>query len=251
VEHVELAGLVLAERRDRERRVHELSGRPRLAALRGRPDPARAEVAVEEAARVLRKPPAAITITAGDRAAERVIVLEHRQGQRSVVARGGRVEAGRALHAPPAVVLAAEARRRLEVHLFASALADVGDEQITGLSVEAEAPRVAQAVGPDLRHGALRRAKRIRRRDRVRKRAVDVQAQDLAEERAEVLGAIVGVAAAAAVAEAQELKPVTTGSKPSVSCAPAGSAATTRAAKASSSASASRPVGAAMAIRRS
>src|SRR4029077_17720984 len=62
VHDVELAGFVLAERGDRERGVHELSARPRLAALRGRPDPARAEVAVEEPAGVLRKAAAAIAI---------------------------------------------------------------------------------------------------------------------------------------------------------------------------------------------
>ena len=81
-------------------------------------------------------------------------------------------------------------------------LADVGDEEIAGLPVEAEAPGVAKAVGPDLRQRALGVPERIRRRNRVRRAAVHVEPQDLSEEHAEVLRAIAGIAAATAVPEA-------------------------------------------------
>src|SRR5262249_59457036 len=131
---------------DRKRRVHQLRGRPCHPALRRGPDPSGAEVAVEEAARVLRKATAAVAVAAGDRAAERVIVFEDRERERAVVAAGRRVEAGRSLHEAPAVVLAAGARGGLEVHLFTRALADVRDEEIAGLAGGAGWPGGAQTV---------------------------------------------------------------------------------------------------------
>src|SRR5262249_61582486 len=131
---------------DRQRRVNALCGRPRRPALRRGPDPARAEVAVEDPARVLGEAPAAIAVAAGDRAAERVIVFEDRERERAVVAAGRRVEAGRSLHEAPAVVLAAGARGGLEVHLFTRALADVRDEEIAGLAGGAGWPGGAQTV---------------------------------------------------------------------------------------------------------
>jgi hypothetical protein len=55
------------------------------------------------------------------------------------------------LHLVPAVVVAAFARRRLEVDLLPMVLTDVGDEQIARPLVERELVRITQAVGPDLR----------------------------------------------------------------------------------------------------
>src|SRR5262245_47414184 len=45
--------------------------------------------------------------------------------------------------------------------------ADIGDEQLAGLAIEAHPPRVAEAVRPDLRRGALDPDERIVLRDGV------------------------------------------------------------------------------------
>src|SRR5205085_8949608 len=81
-------------------------------------------------------------------------------------------------------------------------LADVGDPEIAGRAIEAESPRIAKAERPDLaaRAGAIH--ERIRRRDRVPRGAVDVDAQNFSEQRREILRAIAGIAGASAVAEA-------------------------------------------------
>ena len=113
-----------------------------------------------------------------------------------------RVEAVQPFHLSPAVIFAADARRGLEVDFLERVLADVADPEVAGRAVEAEAPRIAQTVRPDLaaRAGAL--GERIRRRNGVRRAVIDVDAQDLAEELIEVLGVVVRIAAGAAVAGA-------------------------------------------------
>src|SRR5205814_8525197 len=60
-----------------------------------------------------------------------------------------------AAHPVPAVVLAALRGSGLEVDLFPDVLADVGDVEVARFPVERERPRVADAVGPDLRLGLL------------------------------------------------------------------------------------------------
>src|SRR5262249_52173810 len=86
--------------------------------------------------------------------AARVRVVVDRQRQRGVVAGAAReAGAGEALHAAPAVVVAALASR-LEVDLLDRVLADVADPQVAGLAVEAPAPGVAHAVVPDRGHEA-------------------------------------------------------------------------------------------------
>ena len=74
------------------------------------------------------------------------------------------------------------------VDLLPLALADVADPDGAAVAVEREPPRVAQADAPDARLGA---------------RAIDVEAQHLAEQRAAVLGVAELVVAAAAVAGAE------------------------------------------------
>src|SRR5439155_18303005 len=201
---VQLAPLVLAERGDLERRVDELSTRPRLAVLDPVPDAARAVIAVEVAPEELREAPAAIAVAPGDRAVvvRQVVVLEDGQRQRAVVTAARRVVAEGPLHAAPAVVLASRARGRLEVHLLPLVLTDVGDEEIPELPVEAEAPRVAETERRDLGPRARRAPEGVGCRDRVGSGAVHVDAEDLAEELTEVLGAVAGVAPAASVAHA-------------------------------------------------
>src|SRR5690606_7753206 len=74
------------------------------------------------------------------------------------------------------------------------------DIEVACYAVEAEAPRVAQTVSPDLGSRALNPYERVVARDRVAL-ARYVDAQQLAEERVEVLAVTFGVATAAAVAE--------------------------------------------------
>ena len=77
-------------------------------------------------------------------------VFEQRQRDAGVAAVRRRVEAVQPFHLPPAVVFAADARRGLEVDLLERVLADVADPEVAGRAVEGEAPRIAQAVRPDL-----------------------------------------------------------------------------------------------------
>ena len=94
-----------------------------------------------------------------------------------------------------------------DVDLLDLALADVGDHEVA-VRREREPPRVAQAVGVDLAARAAAAHERVADGTRVRAAAVGarVDADDLAEQRAEVLAVAaraVLVAAAAAVAEAR------------------------------------------------
>ena len=130
-------------------------------------------------------------------------VLEDRQHQAAVVAAARGVEALRPLHPPPAVVLAAAARGGLEVDLLDGVLADVADVEVARAAVEAEAPGVAQAGRPDLGRAAAP-GERIVRRDRVRRLGVDVDPQQLAEQRVLVLAVVLRVAAVATMASAME-----------------------------------------------
>src|SRR5439155_16458592 len=100
------------------------------------------------------------------------------------------------------VVLAAVAGGEADVHLLPEVLPDVGDDEVTRGPVEGEAPGIAQAVGPDLAAGAGGGAEGVVGRHRVGAAPVHVDAEHLAEERAEVLAVAEGVAPAAAVAEA-------------------------------------------------
>src|SRR5207245_3346723 len=102
----------------------------------------------------------AIAIPAGDRAAAPgMAVVEDRQQQAGVVAGGsaglaagigGAGRADRGLHPPPAPVPAAHDPGGLEIHFLARVLADVGDEEVARRPVEADAPWIADALGPFL-----------------------------------------------------------------------------------------------------
>ncbi len=116
-----------------------------------------------------------------------------------------------ALEATPAVVRAADAGD-FEVHFLDRALADIADQQVAGLAVEAPAPRVAQSVAPDLVAGGGDRAAAgtglpdrdgvgglqpeprfaAHRRTRRRRDRVDVQPQHLALQGARVRIAVGG-----------------------------------------------------------
>ncbi len=107
----------------------------------------------------------------------------------------------RALGDPPAVVALA-GRARLEVDLLEAVLADVGDVEVAGAAVEAEAERIAEPEIPDV---GITAADVSGRRRRVR---VDVDTQDLAELGVEPLPVVHRIAAAAAVAEPDVQEPV-------------------------------------------
>jgi len=196
VREVELARLVFPERADEVRGVEELGRGPAPVTVRGGPPhPARAEIAEDVGAGQLGHPGAPVPVAARDRAvAARVVILEDREGQGPVVAVRRGVEALASLHPAPPVVDAPRTAGRLEVHLLPAALADVGDEQVPGEAVEAEAPRVTQPEGPDLVPERVAGG-------HVRRRAVHVETQELPQERAEVLRIVPGIPAAPAVAD--------------------------------------------------
>ena len=197
--HVDVPRLVLAEGGDLNRRVEQQVVLPRARIVLQRPDAAGAEVAVEVATQHPRVSACAVDVAARHGAVPpRVVVLKDGQRQPRRVARGGvRVEAVRALHDAPAVVLAAAAQRGLEVYLLPCALPHVGDEEVEGRAVEREAPRVAHAERPDFGAEARGREEGVRRRRGVRvgPPRLRVDAQNLAEQFRRVLRAVAGVAA--------------------------------------------------------
>ena len=160
-----------------------------------RPDDGGAVVAVEIGAVEVGHAAAAIDVAPGHGAAVGVGVFHHGRDvprHRAGGAAARRVRAEGSLVEVPAVILPADARRRLVVNLLDLPLADVTDVEIAGRLVEREAPGVAQPVGPDLveaRDGGIR----VVGRDGVRRR-VDVDPQQLAQERREALAVAVGVA---------------------------------------------------------
>src|SRR6266542_4063753 len=121
-----------------------------------------------------------------------MVVLGDRRRQAGSLAAIIRVIALATLVDAPAVVLAALAGRGLQVDLFDLVLAHVGDVEIAIGAIEREAPRVAQAISPDLRPGwrAARRGaagERVAGRDGIGRYAADVQPQQLAQQHASIL----------------------------------------------------------------
>ena len=102
-----------------------------------------------------------------------------------------------ALHDPPAVVAATGD----DVDLLDAALPDVPRVELARPPVEGEPPRIAEAERVDLGPAAAGR-ERVVGRDRVRLTAVDIDAEDLAEQHLPVLRPVAGVTRRAAVAEA-------------------------------------------------
>ena len=211
--HVELTDRVLSERRNLPRLARrgdvagDLGQAAGLAAgVLEAPELARAIVRVQIGAAERWDLLAAVHEAAGHRAAVAVIVLGHGQLLPALIAARGRVEAVRAFHHAPAVVGAAALGGRLHVDLFPLVLPDVTDVHVARARVEGPAPRVSEAKAPDLRRGAA--TGHVAARDTVglaARRRVDVDAGDLAEQRAErlpVAGAAVFVPSAAAVTQA-------------------------------------------------
>ena len=102
----------------------------------------------------------------------------------------------------PAVVLATRRGGRLPVDFLVRRAAHVGDPQIARGHVEAEAPRIAQAIGPDFRQRPRLPHKRVVLRHGIAGAfAAHIDAQDLAQPRAQVLRVAVRVPLRAAVTE--------------------------------------------------
>src|SRR5687767_11010949 len=106
-----------------------------------------------------------------------------------------------ALHHVPAEVDSAPPGRD-DVDLFPAVLPHVGDIEEVLLGVEAEAPGVAQPVGPNLTAGAALAGEGVVGGDRVGVAPVDVETQQVAEQRAAILTVAVRVPAASAVTHA-------------------------------------------------
>ena len=143
----------------------------------------------------------AVDDAADDRATQVVAVGgDGRRERRVVAAVPG--EAFEALDAVPPEVQAAGAGAG-DVDLLPAPLADVADPQVAGLAIERHPPRVAQPEVPDLGQGVGLVHERVVGWDRVARvtgTSVDVDPEDLAEERVHPLAVVVRVAARAAVA---------------------------------------------------
>src|SRR5690606_24447877 len=162
----------------------------------------RAIVAEEVPTPKLRIAASPVDVPAGDRAClfRPVVVLGHREYQAVRTAAGARRIAVPALHDIPAVVFTPGARPGRIVDLLPVLLADVGDVKITGLPVEGEPPRIAQAVGPDLGPGVPAAHEGVVRRDRVRLSPVHVDPEHLSQQARKVLSVPPRIARPAAVA---------------------------------------------------
>src|SRR5260370_5577666 len=89
-----------------------------------------------------------------------------------------------------------------EMDALPQVLADTAVPEVAVLGVEAHLPRLAQAVSPDLRPGGAAVHEGVVLRDGVEPGIVHIDAQDLAAHIAKVLGGLVPVRDAAAVAGA-------------------------------------------------
>jgi len=120
--------------------------------------------------------------------------------------RGSRIiDAGRglvSLDGAPSIVASAGRAGPLEVDFLDLVLADVADPKAAGETVKTASPRVAQSEGPDLGRSAAA-GKRVVAGNPVgfsAGRVVDVDAQEFAQQRIEILAIAVRVVACAAIA---------------------------------------------------
>src|SRR5207244_10696413 len=89
--------------------------------------------------------------------------------------------------------------------------ADVGGPEPAGRSIKGQPPDVTQAIGEDLRPCSGATREWIVRRDGVRLAvlfAIDVDAQDFAEDSSEILAVVVRIVGRTAVAHSDVQKPV-------------------------------------------
>lgn len=115
------------------------------------------------------------------------------------------VEWSAAFEGAPTEVLTAPrplfAARGHEVDFFDLILADVGDDEVTGLSIEREAPGIAQAVGEDLGASAGSTAEGVVLWDVIPPVGPRIDPDQLSEQLAQILTIAVRIALPATVAE--------------------------------------------------
>src|SRR5205823_4511292 len=95
-----------------------------------------------------------------------------------------------------------------EIDFFPPILPHIAAPEFAGFSIKRKPPRIAHAEAPDFGTRAGRVDERIVRRNGVRLRVVDVDAEDFPEPRAEALAVALRVAARSAVAVADVEHPV-------------------------------------------
>ena len=203
ISNKELARFVFTERAERQSCSRELATLPDASGVgASAPDSTTGKVSKHIHTDQTRKSLSAIAKATGHRSAFVPAVGHDRIAQsRSIT--GRRLEAIGALDDIPTVVLAAQARCRLKVDLFPCALTNVADEQISGLPIKAEAPRIAQSIDPNL-VASIGNANEgiVRGRPRRTTGRIDIEAQDGAEERVSILTVALRIAAASSVANA-------------------------------------------------
>jgi hypothetical protein len=147
-----------------------------IALKAGGPQSACLPVAKEVSAAQLGEALAAIDPAAGDAAGNRVRQRDQRRADRRWPDRV-RLDRLRAFHCRPAVVAALLDA----VDHLPQFPADVADEQLAGLAVEAHAPGIAEAIRPNLRTSARQLYERVVSGNGIRLPwifAIDVDAQD-------------------------------------------------------------------------
>ena len=197
VDDVELAGGVLPEGADPQSGLDGPQPRPGVARVTNQsPDPAAAIIGEQVDAVQLRHRGSPRDIAAGDDTA--LIPVEPGDGRHELVAAA--FGAARSpLHQIPAVVLATRTRCRLVVDFLVRRRPDVPDPQIARDPIETEAPGVAQPKRPDLGAPPGWSTKGLSGGIAYLRAGhwtpIDVDAQDLAEQGAQIL-AILTVATA-------------------------------------------------------
>jgi MFS family permease len=158
-------------------------------------------VVAEHVRAVKRRNASSIYVAAGHGAAVLVCVRGDRQREPLSIAVRLRLVARVTLHDVPSVVQPSAVRRH-PVDLLQFALADIGYPDV--VAVEAEAPRVAEAVGPNLRARVVAVDERIVGGNAVgsiARRRVDIDPQQLAEQSVEPLTVVVWIPRTSAVAK--------------------------------------------------
>ncbi len=166
------------------------------------PDETAAEVSKKIDALEARVVGAAIHLATRNCAVRDLLIFRDWQSQAVLVTSRG--TALTAFHDGPAIVFATARPGRLEIDFLQIILAHVRDIEVASLTIEADAPGVAQAKRPDLvQHGVLLR-KRIVRRDGVGPvTGVHVDADELTEQRGPKLSVSLWIEGPAAIPEAQ------------------------------------------------
>src|SRR5207248_2587794 len=115
-----------------------------------------------------------------------VVAVGRHWCNQSLITTVGRLHALGAFEQWPSEILGASARRN-QIHFLPPGFADVADPHVAGRTIEAVAPRISESVRPDLAARTRAIDKWIGWWNRVWLGRIDVDAQDLAEQRAQIL----------------------------------------------------------------